>query len=84
LNQRGQGIVEYILLMVVLFGVFTAVIDFLKTQEFATKFTEGPWKVTNGMIQCGTWSPCGVEAPAAGQHPNAGTRVLSLDPQVSF
>lgn len=68
--------------MIVLLALFTAVLDFLKRQEFATKFTEAPWALMNGMIQCGDWSPCGVEKPAANVHPNSQTRVLSLDPKV--
>lgn len=83
-NQAGQAILEYILLMVVLFGVFTSIINFLKEQEFMTKFTQGPWTVMNGMIQCGNWTPCGVETPTAGTHPNSNTRVLSLDPETTL
>lgn len=80
-NQSGQMIIEYILLMVVLIGVGTAIVDFLKDQKFATKFTQDPWEKMNGMIQCGSWSPCGVETPAAGGHPNNQNRVLTLDPK---
>lgn len=83
-TQSGQAIVEYILLMVVLFGVFTAIIDFLKDQEFMTKFTQGPWITMNGMIQCGNWQACGVETPVGGVHPNSNTRVLSLDPETAL
>ncbi len=80
-NSSGQAILEYILLMVVLFGVFTSIINFLKEQEFMTKFTQGPWVVMNGMIQCGNWQACGVETPTAGVHSNSNTRVLSMDPE---
>lgn len=80
-GQSGQMIIEYILLMVVLIGVGTAIVDFLKDQEFATKFTQSPWAKLNGMIQCGNWVACGVETPASGGHPNSSNRVLTLDPK---
>lgn len=80
-RQSGQVIIEYILLMVVLIGVFTAIVDFLKDQGFATKFTQDPWARLNGMIQCGSWVPCGVSTPASGVHPNTANRVLTLDPK---
>lgn len=83
-NSKGQAILEYILLMVVLFGVFGTIVDFLKEQEFMTKFTQGPWDTMNGMIQCGNWQPCGVETPTGGVHPNSNTRVLSLDPETTL
>lgn len=79
-NQSGQMIIEYILLMVVLIGVGTALVDFLKDQGFATKFTQDPWAKLNGMIQCGVWAPCGVETPTPA-HPNTEARVLTLDPK---
>lgn len=80
-TQAGQAIIEYILLMVVLFGVFTAIVNFLKEEEFASMFTAGPWPMMDGMIQCGSWTPCGVAQPVGGTHPNASNRVLSLDPK---
>jgi hypothetical protein len=81
-GQAGQGIVEYILLMVVLIGVFSAIMDVLKTNNLATRFTQEPWGKLNGMIQCGNWVDCGVNTPAAGVHPNSSGRVLTLDPKM--
>lgn len=79
-RQCGQVIVENILLMVVLIGVFMSIINALKGQGLATRFTQDPWAKLNGMIQCGNWTPCGVEKPTAGVHPNTNNRVLTLDP----
>lgn len=79
--QGGQVIVEYILLMVVLLGVFMSIMDVLKENGLATKFTQDPWEKLNGMIQCGNWTACGVEKSTAGVHPNTSNRVLTLDPK---
>lgn len=81
-NQAGQIIIENVLLIVVLMGVFFSIVDFLKRQQFATKFTEAPWAMLDGMIQCGVWSPCSVKKPVEKKHPNAGERILSLDPKM--
>ncbi len=80
-SQAGQIIIENVLLIVVMISVFYSIINFLKKQEFASKFTEAPWAVLNGMIQCGTWTPCGVEKPVGKNHPNSGERILSMDPK---
>jgi hypothetical protein len=80
-NQKGQVIVEYILMMVVVFGVGLLFQKFFKDTKIAQKFTIEPWGRLNGMIQCGTWTPCGVDTKAPGLHPNTKERVLSLDPK---
>lgn len=80
-NQSGQAILEYILLIVVLIGVFGAIMNVLKANDLATRFTSGPWEKLNGMIQCGNWVGCGVNQPAPGVHPNTQNRVLTLDPK---
>lgn len=80
-HQRGQAIVEYILLMVVLIGVFGAIMNILKGNDLATRFTSAPWEKINGMIQCGNWVGCGVNQTAPGVHPNTQNRVLTLDPK---
>ncbi len=79
-NQSGQIIIEYVLLMVVVLTGSFMVQKFLKDKKFIQNFTFEPWGKLNGMIQCGTWSKCGVESPTAGQHPNSKERVLSLKP----
>lgn len=80
-GEAGQGIVEYILLMVVLIGVFSSIMNVLKANNLATRFTQEPWGKLNGMIQCGNWVECGVNSPAAAVHPNSSNRVLTLDPK---
>lgn len=79
-NQKGQVIIENVLLMVVMIGVFTLIIQSLTKSNFVTAFTDGPWEMMDGMIQCGTWAPCKVGKPITNGHPNTSGRVLSLDP----
>ncbi|PWU13672.1 MAG: hypothetical protein C5B49_14425 [Bdellovibrio sp.] len=78
--ECGQVILENILLMVVLLGVASVLVKSLIGAEAATQFTEGPWDMLNGMIQCGVWKPCGIGQPAPALHPNSGNRILSYDP----
>lgn len=79
-NQKGQVIIENILLMVILIGVFTMIIQALLKDNFNTRFTDGAWGMMDGMIQCGSWTPCGVGKPVVNAHPNSSGRVLSLRP----
>lgn len=78
-NQGGQVIVEYVLLMVVMLGIGMLVQKGLKDANLFQSFAFEPWQRLNGMAQCGTWSPCGVEVKKGGLHPNTKERVLSLD-----
>ena len=80
-NQQGQVIIEYILMMIVMLTLSFMIQNFLRESEFIKSFTFSPWGRLNGMIQCGTWNPCGVEVAAPGLHPNTAERVLSLDPK---
>lgn len=80
-NQRGQVIIEYILMMVVMLTLSFMIQKFLKSSEFIQKLSIQPWGRLDGMIQCGVWKPCGVETKAPGMHPNTKERVLSLDPK---
>lgn len=80
-NQRGQIIIEYILMMVVMLTVSFMLQKWAKDKNFIQAFAFQPWGRLNGMIQCGTWSPCGVEEKKPGLHPNTKERILSLDPK---
>jgi len=79
-NQGGQVIIEYILMMVVVLTMSFLLQKWLRDTAFIQNFTIQPWGRLNGMIQCGAWSPCGVELKKKGLHPNAAERVLSLEP----
>jgi hypothetical protein len=78
-GQSGQVIVEYILTLVVVLSISFMLQKWLKDKNFVQNFAFHPWEKLNGMIQCGTWTKCGVETPTPGMHANSKERVLSLD-----
>ena len=80
-NQSGQAILEYILMLVVVLMLGMMVRNSLQKTKFIQNFVFQPWGRLNGMVQCGTWSPCGVDTPTPGLHPNTRERVLSYDPK---
>ncbi len=74
-NQKGQALLEGILLLAILMFMATATTKFLQEKKVAAKLVAEPWGKLAGMIECGTWAPCG-----AGLHPQTMDRVLSLSP----
>ena len=74
-NQKGQLVLEAILLTVVLLGAAGWMSKYLQESEFASKLIAKPWTILSGMIECGVWQPCGP-----GLHPQAMNRVRSLHP----
>lgn len=74
-NQKGQALLEGILLLAILMFVATGATKFLQDNKVAAKLVAEPWGKLAGMIECGTWAPCG-----AGLHPQTMDRVLSLSP----
>jgi hypothetical protein len=56
-NQRGQFVIESILLMVVLISVMSFAMKTLREQKFLGRLVETPWDYTAGMIESGTWTP---------------------------
>lgn len=75
-NERGQLIVEAVLLMAFLISISMLATKFFRESQVANNLISKPWATLAGMIECGTWSPCG-----AGKHPSAKNRNLSLDPE---
>jgi hypothetical protein len=80
-NQKGQVIIEYILMMVVMLTASFALQKWLKESAFAQNFTVQPWARLNGMVQCGVWSPCGIGHGKPKLHSNG--RLLSLKPELT-
>jgi hypothetical protein len=76
-NQRGQLVVEAILLMTVLLGITMAVSSFLQKNKIAQNLTFDPWSHLSSMIECGSWSSCRT----LGVHPSTADRGLSLKPE---
>ncbi len=59
-NQRGQFVIEAVLLMIVMLGLVTAFIRTARETEILSKIVETPWEKTSGMIESGNWNPPGV------------------------
>ncbi len=56
-NNKGQMVVEMILVMLVMLAVFGAVKTGLKNNEAFQTLVQGPWRVLSGMIIAGSWLP---------------------------
>ncbi len=81
-SQKGQIIIEYILLLVIVVGLSASMYRFLKDTAFVQKLTFEPWGKLSGVIQCGVWKSCQVDKNSAtpGLHPSMSSRRISLDP----
>ena len=77
-NQRGQFVIEGVLLMVVMIGLFLSATRILREEAFLAKLVVGPWERVSGMIENGVW-----ETPAASRdlHPNQLSRSNSHRPE---
>ncbi len=77
-NQKGQLVIEAILIMVLTLGVSAFIFQFLREKEYFGRLTNGPWSRLQGMVQCGTWEP--LNNGRCLNHPNNRGRNLSYDP----
>lgn len=76
-NERGQFVIEAVLLMVVSVSFLLFGLRYLKENKTMGTLVSGPWEKTAGMIESGVWKP----APeAAKKHPNQIERSLSWKP----
>jgi len=55
-SQRGQVLIEYVLLSVVVLGVAMGLTRKLQEAEVLAAFVEKPWGSIAGMIEFGSWS----------------------------
>jgi hypothetical protein len=78
LDQRGQFVIEAVLLMVLSIGLLTAGLKLLRDGKVVSNLIDGPWDRVSGMIESGVWQPA---SQAAAHHPNQRSRSLSLDPK---
>lgn len=74
-NQRGQGVVEYIVLSVVMITFMLFVVKFVNQTELINTLASKPWDVTRGMIENGVWDK---SKDAKALHPNYLHRHISL------
>ncbi len=77
-NQKGQLLVEAVLLMVVMIGLTVFINQQLQERRFFQTLVTGPWTRLQGMVECGVWQPCRGQADL---HPNTRARHISTDPR---
>lgn len=76
-NERGQFVIEAVLLMVVSVGLLSFALKSLRDNDTMSKLVSEPWQKVAGMIESGNWNTADV---AAKKHPNQINRSLSWDP----
>lgn len=76
-NQGGQFLIEGVLLMVVMLGIFVASMNALREGHFLASLIEQPWGQVQGMIECGVW---GSPQIACKSLPGQVNRNASLEP----
>ncbi len=74
-NERGQGVIEAVLIMVILFSIAYFVLNQFESKNHLQSLVKSPWKKTAGMIESGVW----VEPNRArSMHPNQYKRQTTL------
>ncbi|WP_413583124.1 hypothetical protein [Bdellovibrio sp. HCB288] len=76
-NNKGQLVIEAVLLMVVMVGIFVASMNALRGSNFLANMISGPWDRVAGMMESGVWKPA---KDARQMHPNQRSRGISVDP----
>ena len=74
-NNRGQSVLEYVLITFVLIGITIAVKEALVSSGAVTDLVKKPWGRVAGMIESGVWEE---PAKARTQHPGHFKRHLSF------
>lgn len=67
-NQRGQIAIEYILLSVIMVGIFLGARSILISNNTLASFVQKPWALVSGMIETGVW---GEPRKVRAMHPGA-------------
>jgi hypothetical protein len=75
-SERGQMVVEMILIMIVLLGIAALTTQTLKSSGFLNKMINAPWNQLAGMLQNGVWGP---PSKTNKLHPNGYFRHISLE-----
>lgn len=76
-NNKGQFVIEAVLMMIVTIGFFLWGTNQLREGNVLAQLIEGPWSKVAGMLESGVW-----ENPEAGRklHPNQHGRSLTYRP----
>ena len=77
-NQRGQFVIEAVLLMIVAMTMITLLTRGLKNMDFVQSLTSGPWVKLSGMVENGVWE---TPEQSRAKHPNHSNRKLTSDPR---
>jgi hypothetical protein len=77
-NNKGQFLIETVLLMVCTVGLFMWATGELRDKKLLAKLIGGPWMKVSGMIEAGVWQE---PDQARAHHPNQLKRSLSLEPR---
>lgn len=75
-SQRGQQVVEAILILVVFMGITTLVTSYFNRDEFLKKLIQTPFVNLAGMMQNGVWAS---RDTGAAQHPSAHPRHILVE-----
>ena len=75
-NQRGQFVVEGILIMVVFMGILAMLSSFFNKNEVLKNLVKAPWTNLAGMLQNSEWT-----SPENGQpmHPGHAGRHVTIE-----
>lgn len=75
-SQRGQTLIEAVLLMVVMVMVWYMIQSGLSEMRFVQTVVQGPWTNMQGLIESGVPAPA---AQARAQHPGHLSRSVSKE-----
>lgn len=75
-NQRGQMVVETMLILIVLLFFAGLYVQSFRKMEFTKNLIANPWKSMAGMLQNGVW---GAPDKTHALHPNGHGRHISLE-----
>jgi hypothetical protein len=76
-NEKGQFVIEAVLLMVFSIGLLTMGLKVMKDNNVMANLVSGPWQKAAGMIESGVWENADT---ATKSHPNQKARLLSINP----
>lgn len=85
-RNKGQIVIESVLLMVVLLGFFIFMTNYIKEKKFVSNLVKEPMNNLATMAAFGTWKKDGCTSPGGSKqtigkcHPNSIARGLSSKP----
>jgi hypothetical protein len=76
-DQKGQFMIEAILLIVVMLSVMTVLIRGMKETQLANKMVNEPWAKISGLAEFGVWTDATDQNRK--KHPNSYARLYTPD-----